>query len=117
VLDLGCGYGVAAHWLTECHPHLVVTGVDRAPDRIRVARRSAAGRKRISFIEADLGRFELPDADGVVVREGDAALFERIAACLRPGGWLLVQRGDPAAVERAGFVAKGGGRYELGASA
>ncbi|MHC4973274.1 MAG: 1-acyl-sn-glycerol-3-phosphate acyltransferase [Planctomycetota bacterium] len=117
VLDLGCGYGVSAHWLTECHPRLVVVGVDRAPDRIRVARRSAAGRKRLSFVEADFDRFELPAADGVVVREGDAALFARIAACLSPGGRLLVRSADPAVVERAGFEARGGGHYERGESA
>ena len=44
VLDVGCGYGVPATWLTTALPDLKVFGVEPDPQRVRVARRALGER-------------------------------------------------------------------------
>ncbi|MGA9875242.1 MAG: 1-acyl-sn-glycerol-3-phosphate acyltransferase, partial [Solirubrobacteraceae bacterium] len=49
VLDLGCGYGVATHWLACFTEGRSFLGVDYDQDKIRVARRTVPEHPRIRF--------------------------------------------------------------------
>ena len=95
VLDLGCGTGdpVALRVAQEHH----VTGVDISAAQIDLARRNVpAGH----FIHGDLGtvNFQSASFDSVVSfytlehlpRAEHAAILQRIAGWLRPGGLLLL---------------------------
>jgi cyclopropane fatty-acyl-phospholipid synthase-like methyltransferase len=93
VLDLGCGAGALARVLAE---RFEVVGVDLSQEQLALAREAVP---RASFFEADFTTLELDEAsvDAVcalysithVPREEHAALFERIARWLRPGGLFL----------------------------
>lgn len=95
VLDLGCGSGdpVALRIAQEHH----VTGVDISEAQIDLARQSVPAGQ---FIQGDLGSVNFPPAsfDAVVSfytlehlpRAEHAAILQRIASWLRPGGLLLL---------------------------
>jgi SAM-dependent methyltransferase len=113
VLDLGCGLGLASHWLAELHPRLEVVGVDRDAEHIRVARRSAAGSPRVTFVCGPVEETRGP-ADGALLRAAAARDLEetlrRLFASLGPGAPLLLpdlQEEQRGAVDAAGFLRTG----------
>ncbi len=62
VLDVGCGAGQSVLQLADLvGPRGRVTGVDIAPPLLDVARRRAAGRSHVDFIECDALRLALPE--------------------------------------------------------
>lgn len=69
LLDVGCGPGVLAERLSSAGWR--VTGIDRSPAMIEIARRDCGERNGLSFIEADLSR--VPDFFG-------AAAFDVVVA-------------------------------------
>jgi SAM-dependent methyltransferase len=94
VLDLGCGAGVpVTRWLAE---RASVTGVDLSAAQLALAARHAPSAR---LIRADMTRvaFRPASFDAVVAlwsiihvpRGEQAALVERIATWLRPGGLFL----------------------------
>jgi trans-aconitate 2-methyltransferase len=102
VLDAGCGSGRVTERLLERLPDGRVIALDASEPMLAEARRrlSAFG-DRITFVRADLGR-PLPlreKVDAILstatfhwVGDHDA-LFENLAAVLRPGGALVAQCG------------------------
>jgi 1-acyl-sn-glycerol-3-phosphate acyltransferase len=102
VLDLGCGAGLAAHWLTESRPRLKVTGHD---EDVRIARRSAVGQPRLSFRE---GGSPYEPAQAALVRTVSCLDGGALAEALAPDGHAVVPTGRETigpALERAGFTA------------
>ncbi|MBO0867087.1 MAG: class I SAM-dependent methyltransferase [Micromonosporaceae bacterium] len=102
ILDLGCGCGIpVARFLAKAGHH--VTGVDISEVQIGRARRLVPA---ATFIRADATAIELPPAsfDAVVCLYAlihmplveQPRLITRIAAWLRPGGWLLTTVGTSA---------------------
>jgi cyclopropane fatty-acyl-phospholipid synthase-like methyltransferase len=98
VLDLGCGAGVpSTAALAERHD---VLGVDVSATQLELARRNVPAAR---FERGDMTGLSFPDGsfDAVtafysvlhVPREEQGALFARIAAWLRPGGWFLAALG------------------------
>ncbi|WP_347060537.1 class I SAM-dependent methyltransferase [Blastococcus sp. HT6-30] len=98
-LDAGCGEGADALWLAERGWR--VTGVDFSP--VALGRAAAAARARgladrVEWLPADLDswtpperRFDLVTAHYLHATWTDrAAMFERLAAAVAPGGTLLV---------------------------
>jgi SAM-dependent methyltransferase len=92
-LDVGCGDGKLAGRLTERCAE--VTGIDRDPRMIALARAGAASRAR--FIEADFLTYPLdPDSFDFVCANTSlhhmdfAAALTKAAKVLRPGGRLAV---------------------------
>jgi ubiquinone/menaquinone biosynthesis C-methylase UbiE len=101
VVDAGCGSGRLTADLAARLPRGRVIAVDISPAMLEEARRHLAGcATPIEFVQADLATLVLASPVDVVfsaatfhwVLDHDA-LFERMAAVLRPGGRLLAQFG------------------------
>lgn len=93
-LDVGCGDGLLARRLADRCAQ--VTGVDRDPRMIALAR-AAAPRPQLSFIEADFltcdfqaGSFDFACANTSLHHMDFAAALTAMARLLRPGGRLAV---------------------------
>ena len=106
VLDLGCGDGANARYLSD---RFDVVGVDVSEEQLRLARAAAPA---ATFVQADFMELAFPDSsfDAVtalyslmhVPRDEHAALVSRIRRWLRPGGLFLASlshRGGPDRIE------------------
>jgi tRNA (cmo5U34)-methyltransferase len=97
-LELGTGTGETARRLFARHPAMQLVGVDSSPEMLDVARSVLAADRadlRVAGIEEPLpdGPFDLVFSALCVHHldgSGKAALFERVAAVLAPGGRLVV---------------------------
>jgi ubiquinone/menaquinone biosynthesis C-methylase UbiE len=94
-LDVGCGDGMLAGRLADRCAQ--VTGIDRDPRMIALARSRTAGPARVSFIEADFLAYDFPEAcfDFVCANTSlhhmdFAAALTAMARLLRPDGRLAV---------------------------
>lgn len=98
VLELGCGQGTPT--TARLAERFDVTGVDISARQLELARQAVPG---ATFLHADMASLSFPPAsfDGVaaffslihVPRAEHAALLERIAGWLRPGGLLVATMG------------------------
>jgi ubiquinone/menaquinone biosynthesis C-methylase UbiE len=94
-LDVGCGDGMLVGRLAgRCAQ---VTGIDRDPHMIALARSRTAGRARVTFIEADFLAYDFQEASFDFVCANTslhhmdfAAALTAMARVLRPGGRLAV---------------------------
>ncbi len=101
VLDLGCGTGLCAPLVRQRAAHL--TGVDLSAEMVAKARQRGLYDELIvgdlHEVLADAPqRFDLVLAADVFIYVGELeSVFERLAACMAPGGWLAftVERGTP----------------------
>ena len=114
VLDLCCGTGQLAHWLSECG--YLVTGLDGSEAMLHFARQNAPA---ASFVLADARAFTLPPGYRAVVSTFDSlnhilavdeltAAFRNAKAALAPGGILLCDLNI-----RNGFLERWKGNYCL----
>jgi 1-acyl-sn-glycerol-3-phosphate acyltransferase len=101
VLDLGCGYGLATHWLASFTDTRTFFGVDYDEDKIRIAQRTAPDSPRIRFESGDILNVEYPPCDTVLLldvlhywpAEKQQAILTKARAALRPGGRLILRDG------------------------
>jgi SAM-dependent methyltransferase len=100
ILDLGCGYGIVAHWLTAFDGERTVRGVDFDAEKVRVAAATALANPRVSFERRDILEWpQYPACDCVLLcdvlhyfpREWKAAVLRKAFQALRPGGRLIVR--------------------------
>lgn len=102
LLDLGCGPGGIALKIAARCPQLQVIGVDRSASMIRLARRTALGRKlasRAFFLEGNALRICFPEKtfDFVISNSvlhhlaHPTAAFEEMVRVTKPGGTILVR--------------------------
>ncbi len=104
ILDLGCGYGLATHWLACFTDDRTFLGLDYDEDKIRVAQRSAPDHPRLRFESGDLLEREFPTCDAIllldVLHYWSAAkqqlILNRARQALRPGGRLVLRDGARA---------------------
>ncbi len=98
VLDLGCGNGMIAEYLSD-RSGARITGLDYIPDAIRQARvRTAAKAERLAFVVGDINRLGLPagsfdtivSIDTMYFSEDYAATLRALKAALRPGGQMAL---------------------------
>ena len=102
ILDVGCGYGYLANYLSLERAGRHVVGHDVAPDRIEIARRTVGNRQNVEFLVADSRK--LPEAafDGIVVAdvlhhipyEDQQAVLADLFSKLKPGGRLVLRETD-----------------------
>ena len=99
ILDLGCGYGLVAHWLTLSAPDRTVLGVDHDAGKIQIARSTMTSQPRVTFACQDLLRWEYPPCDHVLLcdvlhylpRELKQRVLQQAFAAMRPGGSLILR--------------------------
>ncbi len=99
ILDLGCGYGLATHWLAYAGDERTLLGVDFDERKIRVARRTAQQHRRIRFELADVLSWECPPCDAILlldvlhywVPEKQQLILQKARRALRPGGSLILR--------------------------
>lgn len=104
VLDLGCGYGLATHWLSCFTDQRTFLGMDYDETKIRVAQRSAPEHPRIRFECGDILERDYPACDVVLLLDvlhywiagKQAALLAKARQALRPGGRLVLRDGARA---------------------
>jgi cyclopropane fatty-acyl-phospholipid synthase-like methyltransferase len=94
VLDLGCGNGMIAEYLSD-RTGAHITGLDYIEEAIRQARRRTAAKSdRLEFLDGDINRLSLPrgafdlvlSIDSMYFSEDYAATIRELKAALRPGG-------------------------------
>jgi 2-polyprenyl-3-methyl-5-hydroxy-6-metoxy-1,4-benzoquinol methylase len=111
VLDLGCGYGLATHWLAYATCGRNFLAVDYDEEKIRVAQRSAPQHPRIKFELGNILEFEYPPCDAVLLLDvlhywtpdKQQRILEKARGALRPGGRLVLReaaRAETAAHRR-----------------
>ena len=99
ILDLGCGYGLTAHWLTLTSSERTVLGIDHDREKVRVAQATATGNERLRFEARDLLSEEYPACDHVLLfdvlhyfpRELKARLLAHAFRAMRPDGRVIVR--------------------------
>jgi cyclopropane fatty-acyl-phospholipid synthase-like methyltransferase len=98
VLDLGCGNGMIAEFLSD-RTGAHFTGLDCIEEAVRQARRrTAAKADRLEFLVGDINRLALPrgafdlvlSVDSIYFSEDYAATVRELKAALRPGGRMAV---------------------------
>jgi trans-aconitate methyltransferase len=108
-LDLGCGYGLVAHWLTLFTPERRVRGVDFDAEKICVAQVTARANPQVSFEQRDILEWpKFPTCDCVLLcdvlhyfpNELKADVLQKTFTALRPGGSLVIR--DAMAEENSG---------------
>lgn len=113
ILDLGCGYGMAAHWLTRCSPARMVIGWDNDARKIRVARATARDDREPRFEFRNLlAEPVYPPCDCVLLLDVlhyfphnlKAQLLRKVFQALRPGGRLIVRDACAGKTARHGAV-------------
>jgi uncharacterized protein len=104
ILDLGCGYGYATHWLAQGTDQRTFLGVDYDENKIRTARRTAPDHPRIEFQCGDILEMEYPACDAVLLLdvlhywtpEKQQLILDKARRALRPGGKLILRDGARA---------------------
>jgi len=105
VIDVGCGYGVAANYLSLCAPDRLVLGIDLNHKRIGAALKTIGSRKNISFLNEDAARWVWKSCKGILMtdflhhvspREQETVLSKAFQS-LQKDGILLISEVDPTA--------------------
>ena len=100
ILDVGCGFGLVAHWLTLFNPDRRVCGVDFDEDKIRVAQVTSRANPQVSFEQRDILEWqEFPACDCALLcdvlhyfpHELKTDVLRKILVALRPGGYLILR--------------------------
>jgi len=108
VLELGCGVGTVTELLAEDLPEGSILGVDLSPRSIATAQQRLASYENVRFVAADVvnadveGQYDvvlLPDVIEHIPLQAHDALFGRIAAWVRPDGYVLLHYPNPHHLE------------------
>jgi SAM-dependent methyltransferase len=120
LLDAGCGTG--RYTIELARRGFAVTGIDRSPELVAIARKKDAGGREVEFSIADLLGFDPPRrlaavlCRGVlndIISDGDrGTIFLRFAQWLAPGGVLILDVRDWAR-SVARYEASPGSRREV----
>lgn len=101
ILDVGCGFGLAAHWLTINSPGREVFGMDMDYAKIDTARATEGFNPRVRFKLGNALTDDFPKCQAVLIcdvlhyfpRELKLAVLRKAAASLAPGGKLIIRDG------------------------
>lgn len=68
IIDLGCGYGLLANYLSLRLKSARIIGLDLNPKRIKIAQETVKSRKNIEFLLKDV-TLEVPSCSGVILSD------------------------------------------------
>ena len=102
VIDIGCGYGLLANFLTLKSDKRDVTGVDLSAKRISIAQKTIDNREKIRFQLVNVLDLELGEYPAMVMSDflhhiGYEAQEELLTRCyqrIRAGGILVIEEVD-----------------------
>ena len=102
ILDVGCGYGFLANYLSLDGPQRRVIGNDVDPRRIQVAQQTVRDGRHVEFIVGDSRTLPAATFDGVVLTDmlhhvpyaDQAPILRDLYDKLAPGGVLVVRETD-----------------------
>jgi 1-acyl-sn-glycerol-3-phosphate acyltransferase len=104
VLDLGCGHGLATHWLAQFTDTRTFLSVDYDADKIRIAQQTVHENDRIQFQFGDILEMDYPPCDAVLLLdvlhywtlEKQQKILAKARRALRSGGKLVVREAAKA---------------------
>ena len=102
ILDVGCGYGMMANYLTVTSPERTVLGVDLSTNRINIAKKTIGNRKNIGFEKINVKELKMKQCDAIVMSDflhhlDYGTQDELLSVCyekLSPGGLLVFEEVD-----------------------
>lgn len=102
ILDMGCGFGYVANYLSLDSPARTIIANDPAADRIAVAQRTVGSRGNLEFHAMDSRQIARRDFDGICVvdvlhhmpYDEQQAMIDDLYAKLKPGGRLVIRETD-----------------------
>ena len=102
IVDIGCGNGALAHYLSLRSPKRVLKGIDLSKNRITIALNSVKKKKNIEFIYGDATTSKLPRVDCYLIVDvlhhipfqGQEKLIKFIAKSLKNNSILVVKEVD-----------------------
>ena len=105
LIDVGCGCGALANYLSLRFPRSQVVGIDMDPKRIAIASKTVGERRNISFLTEDVRKWPLPACSGVVMtdflhhmsRQDQELLLHKAFLSLEEGGVLVISEVDASA--------------------
>lgn len=105
IIDVGCGYGVLANFLSMSLPGAHIVGIDMNSKRISVAKQTIGKRGNIEFLECDASKFTWPACSAIIMTDflhhvspyNQKLILERATQNMARGGVLLISEVDPAA--------------------
>ncbi len=119
ILDIGCGTGLLLDRAADRFPGATLTGIDAAPEMIRVARSSAPGATPVEFLQAtaealpfEPGSFDLVLTTMSFHHWADQpAALDEMRRVLVPGGLFALTDAFPVGWLRFVFARSGHGRF------
>lgn len=105
VIDVGCGYGVLANYLSLCAPDRQVLGIDLSSKRIGAALKTIGSRKNIGFLTEDAARWAWRSCAGISMTDflhhvyppEQEIVLSKAFQSLQKDGVLLISEVDPTA--------------------
>jgi len=105
LIDIGCGYGVMANYVSLRFPHSQVIGIDLERKRIDVALKTVDKRENITFLLKDARDWVSPGCTGVIMidflhhvpRRDQELILHKVFRSLERGGVLVISEVDPTA--------------------
>ena len=105
IIDLGCGYGVLANYLSLSLPHIQVLGIDLNGTRVDAARKTVGTRSGVGFSVQDAVTWDWPRCTGIAMTDflhhvapaDQEAVLHRAFQSLEIDGVLLISEVDPGA--------------------
>lgn len=102
IVDIGCGYGFLAYFLTSLNRQREVLGVDYDEEKITVAQQNGIKTERVNFISGDATKVDFGKADAFLMCdilhylpiEKQNELIEKCIHNLNEGGSLIIREGD-----------------------
>lgn len=108
IYDLGCGYGFLDYFLHAKSSNRTIIGVDYDGEKITVANQSYLKNNHLTFIESDVMKVNVQEADAVVILDvlhylsaaNQQSLIRSSYEGLKKGGILIIRDGDSSQVEK-----------------
>jgi len=104
LIDVGCGRGVMANYLSLLFPECHVIGIDLDQVKIRDAVKTVGGRRNIEFFIKDVSNWDVPECQGAIMTDFlhhinghlQISVLHNVYKSLEKGGVLLITEVDSA---------------------